>query len=656
MWREEQKASQSVYDREHERLRAEMMRAVQSFSSTLYKDQKGEALHYLSQIHILPEKMLEKRTVHVAFMEENRKKHDEECVRYYSKKIDPLFNRLIKISDRIMTLSQALKQIKEDEAILAVEWAKQRQEDQRSSLPLFGGERKPKAEEKSKAIEQKNPRAKPKPVQDEKPKGLHKALIDALGKHRTLNKEIELLINKIKNNNDDNLFSKYYYLLIACDFLSEPLVRAFLNKGADPNKGFFTDVVIDTEGLTIGMTPLMLLAIKEEPQNDDKMIKCAKALLEYKADVNAVDSNGDTALHLAVRTDNEMMINLLLSHRDINPVRINNMGLDPLEEYENQDEHNPKIEQLLFKAQQRFLGEPVSGMLPIDRYFPPISSASPARQGMIWNPKLLLNDEKRIRAEFKKLNAFKAAQVGDLQNVDKSLDENERNLESFEEEYKSRTIYYKKQMLDLIKVIPSDFKKIEETLKAWSEEEKNYGLQKHYVSANEQLQQLRNERLLLEQRGIEIENLNVEMNHLFFSAIKNKRTNIVKSMLEQKIDPDLKMDVDQYKQITPLIACTIWTDDESIMRLLLQYGAHINMPDKYGFTALHTSAHFYSSKQCFFLLQQGADPTIKNKLEQTPRDVLEKEYTSRRVLKLKSHQSFRNAFVEKEKITAGLKR
>lgn len=76
-------------------------------------------------------------------------------------------------------------------------------------------------------------------------------------------------------------------------------IRTLLKQGANPNS-------LDPRG-----TPVLAVAAK---RHDGEGLPIAKLLLQNKADVNAVDSSGETALFHAAREGNEAMVKLLLEN------------------------------------------------------------------------------------------------------------------------------------------------------------------------------------------------------------------------------------------------------------------------------------------------------------------------------------------------------
>ena len=96
------------------------------------------------------------------------------------------------------------------------------------------------------------------------------------------------------NRNQQNRIGATPFLL-AAKSVDVPLLRVLLECGADPS--------IKTNNNT---TPLMvaagvgLWAPGENPGTHEEALAAAKMILELGADVNAIDDNGDTALHGAV--------------------------------------------------------------------------------------------------------------------------------------------------------------------------------------------------------------------------------------------------------------------------------------------------------------------------------------------------------------------
>jgi len=115
--------------------------------------------------------------------------------------------------------------------------------------------------------------------------------------------------------------------LFAADRSDVPLMRLLLELGADPLLPNFNNT-----------TPLMMAAglettePLEEAGEEPEAVEAVKLLIDLGADVNAVDNNGDTAMHGAAYNNYPMVIKLL-ADRGADPRiwnRPNKQGITPL--------------------------------------------------------------------------------------------------------------------------------------------------------------------------------------------------------------------------------------------------------------------------------------------------------------------------------------
>jgi ankyrin repeat protein len=115
--------------------------------------------------------------------------------------------------------------------------------------------------------------------------------------------------------------------LFAADRSDVPLMRLLLELGADPLLPNFNNT-----------TPLMMAAglettePLEEAGEEPEAVEAVKMLLDLGADINAVDDNGDTAMHGAAYNNYPLVVKLL-ADRGANPQiwsRPNKQGITPL--------------------------------------------------------------------------------------------------------------------------------------------------------------------------------------------------------------------------------------------------------------------------------------------------------------------------------------
>ena len=93
---------------------------------------------------------------------------------------------------------------------------------------------------------------------------------------------------------------------MACDTADVPLMRLLVELGADP-----TIPNADHCPPVLAAAGLGTLAPTEEAGTEEEMIEAVKFLLELGADINAVDDNGETAMHGAAYNSAPKMVELL---------------------------------------------------------------------------------------------------------------------------------------------------------------------------------------------------------------------------------------------------------------------------------------------------------------------------------------------------------
>jgi ankyrin repeat protein len=115
--------------------------------------------------------------------------------------------------------------------------------------------------------------------------------------------------------------------LFAADRSDIPLMKLLLELGADPLLANFTDTTPLMAAAGLGTTEPL-----EEAGEEVEALEAVRMLLDLGADVNAVDSNGDTAMHGAAYAAYPTVVKLL-AERGANPQiwkNRNNAGVTPL--------------------------------------------------------------------------------------------------------------------------------------------------------------------------------------------------------------------------------------------------------------------------------------------------------------------------------------
>src|SRR5262249_46928361 len=96
--------------------------------------------------------------------------------------------------------------------------------------------------------------------------------------------------------------------LMAWDTADVPLMRLLAELGADP-----TITNADNCPPLLAAAGLGTLAPSEEAGTEEEMIEAVKFLLELGADINAVDANGETAMHGAAYNNAPKIVDLLVA-------------------------------------------------------------------------------------------------------------------------------------------------------------------------------------------------------------------------------------------------------------------------------------------------------------------------------------------------------
>lgn len=143
--------------------------------------------------------------------------------------------------------------------------------------------------------------------------------------------------------------------------------------------------------------------------------------------------------------------------------------------------------------------------------------------------------------------------------------------------------------------------------------------------------------------GADIQYRDEEGQSILHKAISNMQDDILDFILEKGIDPNVTDKVGK----TPLMIAAEWIKIDSVEKLL-QAGANINAQDKDGLSALHHVApyrgddsqpHDGDVDMIRFLLESGADPSLKTKDEKTALDMVAGFNKRKKEKLLKSFQS-----------------
>ncbi|KAK9874503.1 hypothetical protein WA026_002854 [Henosepilachna vigintioctopunctata] len=124
-----------------------------------------------------------------------------------------------------------------------------------------------------------------------------------MGKHEEC---IDVILNYGPSMNvQHSKFSTPLHLYILSGMKNVPLLKKILSKGADPN-------ITDMDG----NTALHLLAFRK---HTEKMEEFVRLLMEYDADINAINEEGHTPVHAAVNVSCGVLVNVLLQEgADVN--------------------------------------------------------------------------------------------------------------------------------------------------------------------------------------------------------------------------------------------------------------------------------------------------------------------------------------------------
>src|SRR5262245_27385944 len=163
--------------------------------------------------------------------------------------------------------------------------------------------------------------------------------------------------------------------LFAADRSDVPLMRLLVELGADPLVPNFNNT-----------TPLMVAAglettePLEEAGEEPEAVEAVKMLLDLGADLNAVDNNGDTAMHGAAYNNYPLVVKLL-ANRGADPQiwsRPNKQGITPLFAAEGHIGRLPRPDPPTIEAVTRLMlaaGLPTDGKRPtvVDIYEKPVA-------------------------------------------------------------------------------------------------------------------------------------------------------------------------------------------------------------------------------------------------------------------------------------------
>lgn len=120
--------------------------------------------------------------------------------------------------------------------------------------------------------------------------------------------DVEMLF---KQNADPNVtLDGGSALLAALGYFNVPMVRLLLEAKADPNATVYLD---DGRCVKLLEGSSILASIKKCKQ-DQKFFSCAELLLQHRADVNALNSNGDPYIAAAVKSSEHELAKLFLKY------------------------------------------------------------------------------------------------------------------------------------------------------------------------------------------------------------------------------------------------------------------------------------------------------------------------------------------------------
>ena len=121
----------------------------------------------------------------------------------------------------------------------------------------------------------------------------------------------------------------------------------------------------------------------------------------------------------------------------------------------------------------------------------------------------------------------------------------------------------------------------------------------------------------LAEMGVDVNNGGIDGFTPLHLAVNKKNKEIIDAMLE------LGADVTKAKcGITPLHLATLRDDlGQQLVDWYVKRGLNLNEPDTYGSTPLHYAVWFREQGMIYYLLQNGADPEIKDRSGSTPKDL-----------------------------------